>query len=425
MMGKVNNMIGIVILYSGFEDTSIVRKRLENEIEYFKNSDIFKAEIEFINSVDNCTHYLANTQNINPTILLLASGGTEEYAKILIEANDHPFLIVGNSKNNSLAASLEISAFFRDNKLIKLLYYENLDEFVSGVENFSLVNNAIEAINNSSFGVIGEPSDWLLTSKQIKSCGSFKTKLIEIDINDVNEKVGIISTSITTSQIESDYKHKCVHSSEIDNSSKVYDALKDIASINEVDAITVRCFDLLKYKYTACMALSILNDENIVSSCEGDIFALFTMFVANKLTNKPVWMANPSSVNKEENTLILAHCTVPSKMLSNLDESLLTTHMESGLSVAIQGPLKMQNVTILRIGGNFDKILFSTGEIIDTDMKNPNLCRTQVKIKLNVNAQTWINNSLGNHQILVYGDITEILTDFCNYTNIEIIDCRK
>ncbi|MBU0475761.1 MAG: hypothetical protein KKF62_16565 [Bacteroidetes bacterium] len=421
----MRDKISFVVLYSQFEDVSIIKKRLETELSYFKNISNVKIEIAFINSVDNCTHFLANSADSNATILLIASGGTEEYAKILIEVDEHPFLIVSNSKNNSLAASLEISAFFRNNKLVKLFYYENMDEFVSGIENFSLVNNAIEAINNSSFGVIGEPSDWLLTSKQIKSCGSFKTKLIEIDINDVSEKVGAISTSITTPKIENDYQHKCVHSSEIDNSSKVYDALKDIASTNGVDAITVRCFDLLKHKYTACMALSILNDENIVSSCEGDIFALFTMYVANKLTNKPVWMANPSSVNKEENTLILAHCTVPSKMLSNLDESLLTTHMESGLSVAIQGPLKKQDVTILRIGGNFDKILFSTGKIVDTDMRDPNLCRTQVKIKLNVNAQTWINNSLGNHQILVYGDITNLLTDFCNFTNIEIVDCDK
>ncbi|PIQ08619.1 MAG: hypothetical protein COW71_11130 [Ignavibacteriales bacterium CG18_big_fil_WC_8_21_14_2_50_31_20] len=421
----MSNKISLVILYSRFEDVSVIEKRLETELSYFKNISNVKIEIAFINSVDNCTHFLANSADSNSTILLIASGGTEEYAKTLIEVNEHPFLIVSNSKNNSLAASLEISAFFRNNKLVKLFYYENMDEFISGIENFSLVNNAIEVINNSSFGVIGEPSDWLLTSKQIKSCGSFKTKLVEIDINEVSEKVGTISKSITASKIENDYQHKCVHSSEIDNSSKVYDALKDIISINEVDAITVRCFDLLKHKYTACMALSILNDENIVSSCEGDIFALFTMYVANKLTNKPVWMANPSSVNKEENTLILAHCTVPSKMLNNLDESLLTTHMESGLSVAIQGPLKKQDVTILRIGGNFDKILFSTGKIVNADMRNPNLCRTQVKIKLNVNAQTWINNSLGNHQILVYGDITNLLTDFCNFTNIEIVDCNK
>ena len=249
--------------------------------------------------------------------------------------------------------------------------------------------------------------------------------MIKINIDSINEKVELIPSTITTSKIENDYQHKCVCHSEIDNSSKVYDALKDITSTKNVDAITVRCFDLLKHNYTACMALSMLNDENIVSSCEGDIFALFTMFVANKLTNQPVWMANPSSIDKNENTLILAHCTVPSKMLDSFEESKLTTHMESGLSVAIEGPLKKQDVTILRFGGNFDKILFSTGKIIDTNMKNPDLCRTQVEVKLKLNVQDWVNNSLGNHQILVYGDITEILTDFCNYTKVEIVNIKR
>ena len=418
----MNSTISIAILHSGFEDASIIRKRIKNEIEYFSSSDNFQSEIIFINSDDQCTHYLTNNKNFNATILLIASGGTEGYAKRIIESKDHPFLILGNSKNNSLAASLEIAAYFRQNKLLKIFYYQNMAEFKNEIEKYFLINNAIYKINNSSFGIVGEPSDWLLTSKEIESCGNFKTKLIKIDIDSVNNKVVKIPSTITTSKIENNYQHKCVCHSEIDNSLKVYDALKDITLTKKVDAITVRCFDLLKHKYTACMALSMLNDENIVSSCEGDIFALFTMFVANKLTNQPVWMANPSSIDKQKNTLTLAHCTVPSKMLSSFDESKLTTHMESGLSVAIEGPLKKEDVTILRIGGNFDKILFSTGKIIDTDMKNPDLCRTQVQVKLNVNAQDWVNNSLGNHQILVYGDITEILTDFCNYTNIEIVD---
>ncbi len=417
----MNNKIGIAILHSGFEDESIISGRLKNEIEYLGELDTLQSEIVFINSVEKCKHYLANNSNVTATIILVSSGGTEKYAKAIIEAYDHPFLMLSNSKNNSLAASLEITAYFRKNKLVNLFYYENINEFGNEVENYLIVNNAIQKINNSSFGIIGEPSDWLLTSKDLSSCGNFKTKLIEIDIDNVSEKVDAISSTITTSKIESDYQHKCVCHSEIDNSSKVYDALKVITSENNLDAITVRCFDLLKHNYTACMALSMLNDENIVSSCEGDIFALFTMFVANKLTSQPVWMANPSSINKNENTLILAHCTVPSKMLSSFDESNLTTHMESGLSVAIEGPLKKRDVTILRIGGDFDKILFSTGKIIDTDMRNPNLCRTQVEVKLDKNILDWTKNSLGNHQILVYGDITKILSDFCNYTKIEIV----
>lgn len=415
-------MINIVILFSQFEDKTVLEKRFKNEIETLVSSKFIIPEIVFINSTKGSERFVTSNLNGYPTIVILGSGGTEEYAKFLIEASNKPFLVIANSKQNSLAASLEIKSYFSDLKKLKHYYYEFIDEFSSAIENFILVNNAIDEINSSSLGVIGKPSDWLLTSQNVKSVGSFSTKLIEIDVEEINKIVGSSSSSMVTSTINNQYHDKCVSSSEIVNSSKVYDALKSISKKNNLDALTVRCFDLLKYNYTACMALSILNDENIVSGCEGDIFALFTMLVANKLTNKSVWMANPASINKKENTLILAHCTIPSTMLKSLDEAKLTTHMESGLSVAIQGPLKTQDITILRIGENFDKILFSTGQIVDTDMRDTELCRTQVKIKLNVDVTEWINNSLGNHQILVYGNISDALIDFCSFTNIEIVN---
>ena len=81
----MSNKISLVILYSRFEDVSVIEKRLETELSYFKNISNVKIEIAFINSVDNCTHFLANSADSNSTILLIASGGTEEYAKILYE----------------------------------------------------------------------------------------------------------------------------------------------------------------------------------------------------------------------------------------------------------------------------------------------------------------------------------------------------
>jgi len=418
-------MINLVVLFSSFENETQINNRLENEISYLINSNVVQSKIGLINSVDKFCDFATHINENFATIVIIASGGTEEYAKLLVESNKNPILILANSKSNSLAASLEILAYFRDNKKLKHAYYENMSEFEFIINNFALVNESIYKINNSKIGMIGNPSNWLLTSQNVTSLGNFKAELIEIDVEEINAKVEDIQTVETPTKIENDYKTKCIPTSDIKQSSKVYDAIKGISEIHKLDALTVRCFDLLKHNYTACMALSILNDENIVSGCEGDIFALFTMLVANKLTNKPVWMANPASINKKDNTLILAHCTIPSKMLNSLDESQLTTHMESGLSVAIQGPLKKQEVTLMRIGGNFNKILFTSGNIVETDMRDSQLCRTQVRIKIDVNIQEWMNNSLGNHQILVYGNITNLLTDFCNFTDIEIINCSK
>jgi len=55
-------------------------------------------------------------------------------------------------------------------------------------------------------------------------------------------------------------------------------------------------------------------------------------------------------------------------------------------------------------------------------MGNDNLCRTQAIIQINGDLNKWLDSSLGNHQIIVYGDITEKLKTFCRLTDIEVIE---
>ncbi len=70
----------------------------------------------------------------------------------------------------------------------------------------------------------------------------------------------------------------------------------------DLKGLTIRCFDLLSTVHnTGCIALSLLNDEGIISSCEGgDVPALISMLILNALSDEPVFMANPSSIDVEK-----------------------------------------------------------------------------------------------------------------------------
>ncbi|MBW6498916.1 MAG: hypothetical protein K0B09_11035 [Bacteroidales bacterium] len=166
--------------------------------------------------------------------------------------------------------------------------------------------------------------------------------------------------------------------------------------------------------------MSLTNDQGIVASCEGDLHASFSMLTGQLLTGKPVWMANPSSIDAEKNLLTLAHCTVPFSMLSETGSTTLTTHMESDLSVAIAGPLRKGPVTIFRSGLDFRSIHAMTGYIVDTNMGDKALCRTQAIIKTDTSLADWMQKTPGNHQALVYGNIIPELSDFCRFAGIEL-----
>ena len=108
-------------------------------------------------------------------------------------------------------------------------------------------------------------------------------------------------------------------------------------------------------------------------------------------------------------------------MISNLSKATLLPHMESGKCVAIRGLLKNCEVTLVRLGENLDKMLIAPGKIIRSDMQEPNLCRTQVEVKLKGSVEDWLTNTLGNHQILVYGNQESKLLDFCKFKGIKAL----
>ncbi|MGE5458019.1 MAG: fucose isomerase, partial [Methanococcaceae archaeon] len=184
---------------------------------------------------------------------------------------------------------------------------------------------------------------------------------------------------------------------------KVYLALKEAALKYELTAITVRCFELVQQlKTTGCFGLAQLTEDGIISGCEGDLVSTVGMLWAYKLLDEIPWMANPAQIDEINNSLFLAHCTVPKNIV---EEYSLRSHFESGLGVGLQGKFSTQPVTLLRLGGkSMERIWIAEGNIIKAGFAE-NLCRTQAEIKLTEggNVKDLLNSPLGNHIVMVFG----------------------
>jgi L-fucose isomerase-like protein len=411
-------MFQLFITYSEIESESSVKSRVSHKLNLLGTLTDLDEPV-YISSHEQLN--IKSEEFCEGVIIFISSGGSETITKAIIEKHNKPTLLVAIGSKNSLAASIEIYSYLKTSYKINLLYLEEDDSFIRSIKNFCTVCKTIERLNSARIGIIGKSSDWLLHSNDISSIGQFKSKFIQINTESISKIVNDLKNSDINEEIHllDKYNHDLPEKS-ISDSLKVYIALKRLVKEFNLDALSVRCFDLLESNYTACMGMSICNDEGIVSGCEGDIHALFSMMMGSYLTNEPCWMANPSMISIKNNTLVLAHCTVPSKMIADHSSSSLTTHMESGISVANHGPLQLGEVTIFRIGGNFDKIVAAHGEIVETDMRDPSLCRTQANIKLNCLVTDWIENTLGNHQVLVYGDISNELKMFTEFSNLEL-----
>lgn len=362
-------------------------------------------------------------QDSLPVFYFILTGGTEQKVLNLISERkkyfeNEPVFLIAHPENNSLAASIEILAYLQQNDYKGKIFYldensnkECFDELEKTIKHF----NIFHQMKKIKIGLIGEPSDWLVASNpKIDSIKNiWGPEVINISIQELITEIENVNDNETEDDNYTFTKKateiKEPSKKEIKNVVKVYAALKKIINKYKVNAISVRCFDLVtQLNTTGCFALSKLNDDGIIAGCEGDLISTLGMIWVNMMTDQSVWMANPAQLDEQNNSIVFAHCTVPISMTQNYK---LRSHFESGLGVGIQGELSKGKITLLRIGGkNLEKIWLTNGEIIESGNQE-NLCRTQVKVKLHGSSKPsdLLTSPLGNHILIFRGNYTKEL----------------
>ena len=180
----------------------------------------------------------------------------------------------------------------------------------------------------------------------------------------------------------------------------IYGALCRLVARHRLDALTLRCFDLLtEVGNTGCMALALLNAQGIPSSCEGDVPALISMMVARELTGCCGFQANPSRIDPQTGEMLLAHCTVPLNMIRRGEYD---THFESGIGVAVRGELEEGPVTLFKLSPDLRQCFAADASLL-TNLAERDLCRTQVVLRAPGTARYFLTDSIGNHHIVIPG----------------------
>ena len=343
------------------------------------------------------------------SLIFIKSGGVEGKFKQIFKQVKGPYLLLSSGLHNSLAASLEIASFLKQKGEKVEIIHGDSDYIAMRIKELSKIFKVKNRLASTKLGVIGKPSDWLIAS--------------EVDYNKIKETLGIslidIGMDELVKEIERDHnfnhrklndiKNKGFDSKSIEGALKIYNGFKAIVNKYKLDGITVRCFDLLEiYKNTGCLGLALLNDEGIMGGCEGDIPALVSMVILHYLTDEPIFMANPASIDINKKEIILAHCTLP---LNMPDEFYLKTHFESGLGVGIQGVIEEGEAAIFKLSGDGKKYFISGGEIIE-NLNKESLCRTQIRMKVNEDIKYFLQNSLANHHLICKGDNSKLVNEF-------------
>ncbi len=362
---------------------------------------------------------------------VFVTGGTERIVQFAFRDLDIPLILLACDRANSLPAALEMLPRLRGmGKDVKLIFVKEYDEDVFRVvENFLVTRKVVRKLRETTLGVFGSPSPWLIgcTTDYRLLEDKFGLTIKRLDLLTLHKECQEVPHSEAEDMakriVDSAGGLKEVSYETIVEATRMYLAAKKMVEKEELDALTIKCFELIPViKNTACLMVSKLNDEGVIAGCEGDLNATLSMLLLNYLTNQPVWLANPTSVDPKQNTLTLAHCTVAMSLISDPKKIVLRSHFESGRGISIQAPLRKGKVTLIRLGGpGLDKMMILSGQIVDTDMNYNYMCRTQVEVKLDGSVIKFLDVSLGNHLAIVPGDVVDKLVEVCDLLQIKSV----
>ena len=423
--------------------TELSQKRMEviealkalGDVSIFKNS-----------SPASCGIESATGEIVNVAYVL--TGGTESlFIKLFGEncSRLSNITIISDAYHNSLAASQEICTWLYNNgvqhrhihiplhspdatlnRLPTLLCavspapqstecHSEVAAIREGAE-AATAESLVKALGGCTIGLIGEASPWLIASgidKEALSerCGvSFR----EISIGTLADKYlgyrelwknHTLSAGARAELDEVLCRFSCSlegdrTTEDLSDAAIMYLALASICKEEHLDAVTVKCFDLLSScKTTACLALALLNDNGIIAGCEGDIPSICTMLAIYKALGRPSFMANPASIDSDNLSIDFAHCTIPTVMVEGCT---LPSHFESGIGIGINGEVPLGNYTLCKLSGKtLERSLICNGRLVKGEYLS-NRCRTQVRFIFESKAEfdAFYKARVGNHIIL-------------------------
>lgn len=353
------------------------------------------------------------------TLILALSGGIEAPVLGFLARSDEPALILAHPADNAVAAAMEIVAFLnaagKKGRIIQAIANWRND-----LANLLTLFAARAAMKRARLGVVGtrdvEVMDPWRLAQQVRCV--WGPRLIYTDLQELVDAVQGADEGTARDAAE-EFRKSAERVAEPDHptllgAAKIYIGLRTLVERHRLDAVTVKCFDLLPLlQNTGCYALARLNEDGVPAACEADVLSALGMLLLRELTGEPSFMANPSVIYPDEGRMVLTHCTIPRTMARSYT---VRSHFESGIGAAIHGDLPSGPVTVARVGGRqLAEVFAASGRLVGCGSRD-DMCRTQLTVEFGsrVVADLILTKPLGNHHLVVLGDWEGTIREFAS-----------
>lgn len=231
---------------------------------------------------------------------------------------------------------------------------------------------------------------------------------------------------------------------------KMFLAFKKLKEMYGIEVFANKCMPemasaIYGYKYAACVATCMLNEAGILTACEADIPAAFSMLLLSRVSGGKVFFADIARLSEDHKRLTFFNCgTAPVSLAdrsqpvelwptpdATADEGVADRYMTGGADkqrgACVRFDLKNgEKATILRVGGNGETLRFhvATAKTCKREV-DPNEALGQrwpgFGLEFEGNIDEFLQNTVGHHYVLAFGDWTQELHYLADIFNVRYV----
>lgn len=346
-------------------------------------------------------------------VVVVLTGGAEE--EVLSQAASYNVLLAW-PHYNSLPSALEAATALREGgRYAKVLALpaplaSPSEPLLRALRLISLMKTGIP-----KFGVVGRPNRWLVASGLAGAAAEempLEETLEGLNPGDGMEEARRIAEGAEASDFSAADLAPIVAYAR---------RLEELAKRRGWAGLTLGCwcFDLeavRKMRWTPCISLTLLNQRGLPAACEGDLRALFSMYVLSRLSSKPAWLSNVNVARGD--LLVLTHDGAPLAMAPRYS---VARRMLTGAPAAIKTRIPPGSpATLLRVSGDLRRALLLRAVTVEPE--EVEACNAQAGFKLiNSTASDVLSAGLGNHLAYVLDDVYDEAKEYLLHLGAKII----
>ena len=253
------------------------------------------------------------------------------------------------------------------------------------------------------------------------------------DIKDIEEQM--VASIVGMSEIAG---------SKIEASARLIKAITDFKTEMNLSAVTLNCWPKFRQKLdmVTCAAIGFLNYFGVITTCEGDVYGMLSMYILRQLSTYPSLLMDLIDLKEDDGSVLLWHCGVGTKDLAYKGEINLTAHSNpafiAGQGLMQHAPVanmiyKKGQATVLRITGDGNEMLVLSGEFKDPEKPSFDGSRGWLSglklhdqpIEVNDLVNTILVNGIQHHYAVALGDYPKEILEIGGWLGLNPVKKAK